>query len=56
MIEDLNNPDLVDAVKHDENTSELERELADRLQTAIEEIEILVETITRLEAQYGVDA
>lgn len=55
MIEDLNNPDIIDAALLDEGTSELERELAYRLQCAIDEIDVLVKLLHTLEAKHGID-
>lgn len=56
MLEDLNNPDIIDAALLDEGTSELERELAYRLQCAIDEIQVLVNLIHSLEVKHGIDA
>jgi hypothetical protein len=55
-FDDLTDPALVQAVETDESSTECELELANRLQCAYEEIEILVKTITDLEEKYGVDA
>lgn len=50
-IENLLNGQLVARVIDDEDSTEMERELADRLRASIEEIEQLVAEVQRLQAQ-----
>lgn len=50
-IENLLNVQLVARVIDDEDSTETERELADRLRASIEEIEQLVAEVQRLQAQ-----
>lgn len=50
-IENLLNGQLVARVIDDEDSTEMERELADRLRASIEEIEQLVAEVRRLQAQ-----
>lgn len=50
-IENLLNGQLVARVIDDEDSTETERELADRLRASIEEIEQLVAEVRRLQAQ-----
>lgn len=53
MIDVMTNLALIDYVLGNEDSNETERELADRLHAAIGEIERLVATVQRLEAEHG---
>ena len=55
MVDEMTNPALIDYVMGDEDATETERELAERLKYATEEIDRLVATIRRLEAADGQD-
>lgn len=50
MIEEMVNADLIAHVIDSEDSTETERELADRLRCAIEEIEQLATTVRQLTA------
>ena len=53
MIDEMTNPSLIDYVVSSDDSTEIERELADRLRYAIEEIDRLVHTVRQLEIQNG---
>ena len=53
MIDEMSNTRLMEYVSDNEDSTEVERELADRLRMAIEEIEMLVEDVNRLRAANG---
>lgn len=50
MIDEMTNPTLIAHVMDGDDSTETERELADRLRCAIEEIEFLTQRVQRLEA------
>lgn len=56
QFDEMTNPELVAAVGADETASDLEIELAHRLENAYQEIEILAGMINDLEAKHGLDA
>jgi hypothetical protein len=53
VIDEMTNPALISYIKGSEDSTEAELELADRLSSAVEEIELLTQTIARLEAANG---
>lgn len=55
MLEEMTNPDLIEHVFEDPESSAAAHELANRLQCAIEELERLTVVIRRLEAPDGAD-
>lgn len=55
MIDEMTTPALIEFVTCDEDSTERELELADRLSRAMDEISTLVEDITRLRALNGTD-
>lgn len=55
MVDEMTNPALIDYVLSDEDATETERELAERLRYATEEIDPLVQAVNRLEVADGPD-
>ena len=55
MVDEMTNPALIEYVLSDEDSTETERELAERLQYAIEEIDRLSHAVQRLEVADGPD-
>ena len=53
VIDEMSNTRLMEYVSDNEDSTEVERELADRLRMAIEEIEMLVEDLNALRAANG---
>lgn len=53
MLDEMTNPALIDHVLDDEDATERERELADRLHAAMHEIDLLVHRVQTLEALGG---
>lgn len=51
----MTNPALIEYVQASEDSTETERELAERLQYAIDEIDRLVQAVNRLEVADGPD-
>lgn len=51
----MTTPALIEYVVTDEDSTERELELADRLSRAVDEITTLVEDLTRLRALHGTD-
>ena len=56
MIDEMTNPALIGYVVGDENATEAELELAERLGQAIHEIETLVQVVQELRAAHGTDS
>lgn len=56
MLEDLTNSDLIETVLEEPHTTDMEFELASRLQFAIDELERMAATIQRLEAISGANS
>lgn len=55
MLEEMNNPDLIELVNENPDSSEEALELASRLQYAIEELDRMTTIIRRMEAERGSD-
>lgn len=53
MVDEMTNPALIEYVLSDEDATETERELAERLRYATEEIDRLVQAVNRLEVADG---
>lgn len=55
MLEDLNNPDLIELVNENPESSPEALELASRLQYAIDELDRMTAVIRRMEVEHGSD-
>lgn len=55
MVDEMTNPALIECVLVSEDSTEVERELAERLQYAIDEIDRLVQAVKKLEVANGPD-
>lgn len=55
MLEQMTNPDLIEHVNEDPDSSPQALELAGRLQCAIDELDRMTAVIRRLEAPSGTD-
>lgn len=55
MLEEMNNPDLIEFVTENPESSPEALELANRLQYAIEELDRMTTIIRRMEAERGSD-
>ena len=55
MLEEMNNPDLIEFVTENPESSPEALELASRLQYAIEELDRMTTLIRRMEAERGTD-
>lgn len=53
MIDEMSNTTLIEYVTCNEDSSELELELADRLSRASDEIEALIQDLQHLRAEHG---
>jgi len=55
VVDEMTNLALIECVQASEDSTEVERELAERLQYAIDEIDRLVQAVQRLEVADGPD-
>lgn len=55
MLEEMNNPDLIEHVVENPDSSPEAMELASRLQYAIEELDRMTTLIRRMEVERGTD-
>lgn len=53
MVDEMTNLALIECVLASEDSTEVERELAERLQYAVDEIDRLVQAVQRLEVADG---
>lgn len=56
MLEEMNNPDLIEFVTENPESSPEALELANRLQYAIDELDRMTAVIRRMEVERGSDA